>query len=89
MAKRKQKRNYSFSEKFRYHSERAKGDVMTDNKALYSKQWLEGVNDKHAENNFRAVKSEIRSRRLSKVPFSSYDIMLAGYRNGLSSKLKK
>ena len=67
MAKRKQRRKYSFSEKLKYHTQRAKGDVMTDNKALYSTQWLEGANDKHAENNFSAVKSEIRSRRAKKV----------------------
>lgn len=79
-------RKYSFAEKMRYHLNRSSG---SSNKAVYSRHWVDGATDTHAENNYNAVKSEISNRKAKKVPFSVYDIGLIGYRNGLRAKLKK
>ena len=88
--KKTNKKQYSVDQKVRYHHRRINGyEKATDNQVVYSGAWLDGYYDERAKNNLSAVKSEISRRRRDKIPFSQYDVNLVGYRNGLSSKLKK
>lgn len=76
-------------DKLTYHRGRLNSSHVSDNKKIYSNGWLDGYHDSHYKSNLIAVKSEIRTRRKNKVPFSSYDIDLIGFHNGMKERDKQ
>ena len=83
------RKKYSTKQKLNYHSNRLKRSNVSENKKTYSRHWLEGYNDPHYKFNLSGAKSELKGRRKNKVPFSTYDIMLLGYKNGLVERNKE
>lgn len=81
------KKNYAIEQRARYHKERVDNQKVSENKRYYSRNWLDGYTDSRAENNYRAVCSEISAKKghMSK----EHSIMLNGYKNGLKAKLSK
>lgn len=79
---------YSTTQKIEYHANRLKNSRISDDKKVYSRNWLEGYNDPHYKFNLGGAKSELSARRKNKVPFSNYDIGLLGYENGLRERNK-
>ena len=83
MAKR---RKYSVAERVNYHENRATSSAVSDNQRYYSKHWLDGYNDPWAENNYRAICSEIKRSRghMKKSDAVVYNV----YKNGLKARLE-
>ena len=80
------KRKYSPMEKNIFHEKRLRSDSVSENKRIYSKNWIEGFLDPHYRTNLSACNDEIKERRRNKVKVNSYDIGLYGYRNGLRTR---
>lgn len=87
MARKKYKK-YSALEKSVFHESRIKNDSVSENKRIYSRNWIEGFTDQHYRSNLEACTSEIKKRRKAGVKINSYDIGLYGYRNGLLTRKK-
>ena len=83
MAKR---RKYSVAERVNYHENRATSSAVSDNQRYYSKHWLDGYNDPWAENNYRAICSEIKRSRGHMT--KSDAVVYYGYKNGLKARLE-
>lgn len=81
----KSRKRYSCAEKIKYHTTRASSNA-SEKKKLYSKNWLDGVNDDHAKSNLSAIETEIAFRKKRKLPISSG---YYGYRNGLRCRVGK
>lgn len=73
--------------RFNYHKARATDRTITENKRIYSRNWIDGFTDKHARQNYSAVCSEISAKkgRMSKT----YSVILNGYRNGLKAQIER
>ena len=84
---RKKNKKYSVLQKSKYHEKRVHDSTLSENKRIYSRNWLEGLSDYHADSNLKACNSEIKKRREARVKVNSYDIGLYGYRNGLKARL--
>lgn len=82
------KKRYSTKEKIEYHTLRLNGNV-SEGKKTYSRHWLKGYKDPFYSHNLASVKYEINDRRKNHVPFSNYDIVLLGYKNGLEERNKQ
>lgn len=83
----KKRIKYGYNERSRYHQSRIGNPNVSDKKQLYSREWIQGYMDEHAEFNYRGVCSELKSRG-KKAP-RDYKIMLNAYRNGLKAQLEK
>ena len=83
MAKR---RKYSVAERVNYHENRATSSAVSDNQRYYPKHWLDGYNDPWAENNYRAICSEIKRSRGHMT--KSDAVVYYGYKNGLKARLE-
>ena len=83
MAKR---RKYSVAERVNYHENRATSSAVSDNQRYYSKHWLDGYNDPWAENNYRAICSEIKRSRGHMTKTDA--VVYYGYKNGLKARLE-
>ena len=81
----KKRRKYSVAERVNYHKKRASSSAVSDNQRYYSRHWLDGYNDPHAENNFRAISAEIKRERGHMT--KSDAVVYYGYRNGLNARL--
>ena len=81
------RKNYTPREKEAYHTNRVNNPHVSDEKKLYSKQWLDGFHDKNAEFNFPGVCHEINYRKKDKDTPRNYKIMLNAYKNGLKANL--
>lgn len=81
----KKRRKYSVAERVNYHKKRASSSAVSDNQRYYSRHWLDGYNDPHAENNFRAISAEIKRKRGHMT--KSAAVVYYGYRNGLKARL--
>lgn len=81
------KKKYGIPEKVSFHEKRAVSSSASEVKKLYSKQWLEGFHDTHAECNYGSVCQEIDFRKKDKDTPRGYRIMLNAYRNGLKAQL--
>ena len=84
---RKKRKKYSIRQKSDYHEKRVYDSTLSENKRIYSRNWLEGLDDYFAKSNLEACNSEIKKRRKAGVKVNSYDIGLYGYRNGLKARL--
>lgn len=82
----RQRKKYSVSERVDYHKKRVQDPKVSEGKKIYSREWLGGFNDKHAENNYAAVCSEIQKRK-GHMPRQAA-VVLFGYRNGLKAKIQ-
>ena len=83
----KKRRKYSVAERVNYHKKRASSSAVSDNQRYYSRHWLDGYNDPHAENNFRAISAEIKRERERGHMTKSAAVVYYGYRNGLKARL--
>lgn len=83
----KQKKQYTWQQKVNYHTFRANSNA-SERKKLYSKEWLNGFFDRN-KNNLSVAKNKLLNRRRNKLPFQSYDVILAGYKNGLTTRIEK
>lgn len=94
------KKKYSAMEKAAYHKKRLQSSI-NENKKAYSRNWLDGFNDKHGANNLVAIKSELADRleyikrnksKMSKEDLAAIkrnnNIVFRGYINGAKSKLQ-
>lgn len=86
--KNKNKKQYSWQEKITYHTLRSSNIGISARKKSYSRGWIEGFDELHSKRKLRTVKYELLKRRQSKIPFSAYDCLLLGYKNGLNSQIK-
>ena len=80
------RRKYSVAERVNYHENRATSSAVSDNQRYYSKHWLDGYNDPWAENNYRAICSEIKRSRGHMT--KSDAVVYYGYKNGLKARLE-
>lgn len=80
------KKSYSFDEKVKYHQKRLEDPKVSDNKKCYSRNWLDGFQDRFARNNYSAVCTEIKYKE-GRVP-KEYLIPLYGYKNGIKANLE-
>lgn len=87
MAKSRNKKRYTVADRAAYHRARSSNANISENKKLYSRNWLDGFSDPHAKSNYPAVCSEIQRKKgqMSK----EYSVSLFGYKNGLKAKLAK
>lgn len=60
----KQTRKYSLAEKAKYHKNRLQSPKATENQKVYSRNWLDGFNDEHVNDNFQAIKKELNQRKV-------------------------
>lgn len=81
------RKKYSYDDRSRYHQSRVGNPNVSDNKQLYSREWIHGYMDEHAEFNYSGVCSELKSRG-KRAPRDD-KIMLNAYRNGLKAQLEK
>ena len=81
------KKKFSFCDKVEYHKARLANPNVSENKKCYSRNWLDGCNDRFAKNNYSAVCKEIEYKK-GLVP-KDYLISLYGYKNGLKANLDK
>ena len=81
----KKRRKYSVAERVNYNKKRASSSAVSDNQRYYSRHWLDGYNDPHAENNFRAISAEIKRERGHMT--KAVAVVYYGYRNGLKARL--
>lgn len=83
----KKRKKYSVAERVSYHENRAESSAVSDNQRYYSRHWLDGYNDPHAENNYRAINAEIKRNK----PYMNRSdaVVYYGYRNGLKAQLEK
>ena len=81
----KKKRNRTIAERVNYHTKRLNSAKATENQKIYSRNWLDGFYDRHADVNYSAVCSEISAKkgRMSRA----YSINLHAYRNGAKAQL--
>lgn len=80
-------KKYTVEQRANFHKRRVNNTKVSENKQCYSRNWLDGYTDTHAENNYKAVCAEIKQKKghVSKP----YSIVLHGYRNGLKAQLDK
>ena len=79
------RKNYTTREKEAYHTNRVNNPHVSDEKKLYSQQWLRGFHDIHAKGNYSAVCTAISFRNPNRT--QSEKIMLNAYKNGLKANL--
>lgn len=79
------KTKYSAAEIAAYHKKRLEDPNVSENQKCYSRNWLDGFNDRFARNNYSAVCTELKYKK-GKVP-REYLIPLFGYRNGIKANL--
>lgn len=81
------KKKRSVATRFNFHKARATDRTVTENKRIYSRNWLDGFTDNHARQNYSAVCSEIAAKK-GKIS-KAYSVMLNGYRNGLKAQIER
>lgn len=82
------KKRYSIKDRAAYHKSRVDDSHLSDNKRLYSRQWLDGFTDKHPRENYDACRAEIRKRKVTALS-NGEKSLLFGYRNGLKAQLDR
>ncbi|MDE7215817.1 MAG: hypothetical protein K2O08_03320 [Clostridia bacterium] len=87
MAKNKKRKKFAVSRRYAYHNKRLNDRNISENKRIYSKQWIDGYNDPYVKTNYDAVCDEIQ-RSKGKIS-RNYSIVLNGYKNGLKARLKE
>ena len=78
---------FSITQRLDFHKKRAQSSNISVNKKSYSLNWLDGFNDTHAENNYRAVCAEIAAKKQRGGLTRNERIVLNGYKNGLKANL--
>lgn len=91
MAKRKFKK-YSTQDKVTYHKNRMYDRSISEDQRFYSRTWLFGFLDNHADHNSKALKNEYSKRkvqdRLSKSDHISYQADIRGTSERAKLKIK-
>ena len=91
------KKNYSIAERERFHRNRVNSSKATDSQKVYSRHWLDGFSDEHADNNLKAVTGELARRKklikereneVKSIKSVNRDV-LSGYIRGLQAGLNK
>jgi len=79
------KKMYTSAEKLAYHKKRGKQD---NNKGMYSRKWVDGFTDKHADHNVYSVVREYTNRRVD-GNLGDMGGYYTGYINGAIAQLRE
>ena len=87
MAKKRYKK-YSTQDKVNYHKNRMYDRSISEDQRLYSRTWLSGFLDNHADHNSKALKNEYSKRKAQGKLYKSEHIMYQADIRGTSERAK-
>lgn len=88
MAKKRRWKKFTTQEKVNYHKSRINDPSLSENQRFYSRSWLDGFLDDHADMNYHAAKDEYSSRKSRGKLSKSQHIIYQSYIRGTAERNK-